>query len=130
MGKAPKTTSEEIEELRAAIREGHELLKDLRTAHKDLRTLQAEVVGLIDGIPAKVDARIVAAVTKGLETLGDQTKQAMEKNVEKVAREFDRLQEIFTGTDPQSRREGKASLENMLIERRDLIRLRAQGMAP
>lgn len=97
----------DADELRELIREGHRLLKDLRTERK-------AVEQLLDDIPARVDGRIKEALGKGLEALGTATKQAMDASVAKVGREFDRLEAIFTGTDPTSRRKGKPPLEDLV----------------
>ncbi|GAB1823551.1 hypothetical protein [Herbidospora sp. RD11066] len=130
MGKPRKNSADEAEELRAVIREGHELLQDLRATHKDLRTLHTEVIGMIDGIPAKVDARIETAVVDGLEILGREMKAAMEQNVAGVGKQFERLESILMGTDKDSQREGKPSLEQLLRERRALALQRDRIVSP
>jgi len=98
------------EELRELIREGHALLKDMRAERRAIEQL-------LDGIPARVDARIEERVKAGLEELGEQTKAAMDASVAKVGREFDRLEAILLGTDPASRRQGKPPLEELFRER-------------
>lgn len=95
------------DELRELIREAHGLLKDLRAERKAIQQQ-------LDGIPAKVDARIEERVKAGLEVLGAETQKAMAASVAKVGREFDRLEAIFTGTDPASRRKGKPPMEDLL----------------
>ncbi|MEV8634343.1 hypothetical protein AB0395_22075 [Streptosporangium sp. NPDC051023] len=95
------------EELRELIREAHGLLKDLRAERR-------AVVELIDSIPARVDGRIEEHLKDGLEQLGAVTKAAMDTSVAKVTREFDRLEAIFKGADPASRRAGKRPLEDLI----------------
>ncbi|MGR6922610.1 hypothetical protein ACU635_50865 [[Actinomadura] parvosata] len=97
------------EELRELIREGHALLKDMRAEKREIKQL-------LDGIPARVDARIEDQVKAGLETLGKETRAAMDASVAKVAAEFDRLEAILTGTDPASRRRGQRPLEDLIRE--------------
>ncbi len=95
------------EDLRELVREAHGLLKDLRAERR-------AIVDLLDGIPAKVDDRIQEHLKAGLEELGKATKQAMTVSIEKVSREFDRLEAIFLGTDRESRRAGKPSVEDLI----------------
>lgn len=95
------------EELRTLIREAHELLKDIRTERRAIERL-------LDGIPATVDGRIQTALETGLTELGEATRKAMDASVAKVGREFDRLEAIFTGTEPVARRAGKPPLEDLL----------------
>lgn len=100
------------EELRELIREAHGLLKDLRAERRAIEQL-------VDGIPAKVNNQIRDVVAKGLKDLGEQTKRAMDASVAKVAREFDRLEAVLTGTDPAARRKGKRPLEDVIREHPD-----------
>lgn len=105
-----------LTDLREACREAHGLLKDMRAERR-------AITELLDGIPARVDGRVEHAVKAGLEELGVQTRKAMDASVAKVGREFGRLEAIFTGTDPASRRAGKPPLE-------DLIRQASEGEKP
>ncbi|PZG49873.1 hypothetical protein C1I98_11195 [Spongiactinospora gelatinilytica] len=95
------------DELRELIREAHGVTKDLRQAVKDARqTIEHDV------------AQTMKAEVKGqVDELGEATATAMRNAVAKVGREFDRLEALFTGTDPQSRRAGKPPLENLIRER-------------
>lgn len=95
------------DEMRELIREAHSLLKDMRAERR-------EIEQLLDGIPYKVDERIEAQLTTGLEKLGEETRKAMDASVAKVGREFDRLEAIFTGTDRKMRRQGKPPLEDLI----------------
>lgn len=99
------------QELRELIREAHGLLKDMRVERRAIEQL-------LDGIPYKVDERIEHAVKVGLEKLGEKTRKAMDDSVAKVGREFDRLESIFTGTEPADRRAGKPPLEDLLRKHR------------
>jgi ABC-type transporter MlaC component len=97
------------EELRDLIREAHSLLKDMRAEKREIKQL-------LDGIPARVDARIEDRVRTGLEVLGKETKKAMDASVAKVTAEFDRLESILTGTERTQRRQGKRPLEDLIRE--------------
>lgn len=95
------------EELRELIREAHGLLKDLRAERR-------AITELLDGIPARVEAHIGEQLAAGLAGLGKALKKAMDDSVEKVSREFDRLEGFFLGTSPAARRAGKPSLEDLI----------------
>jgi hypothetical protein len=95
------------EELRELIREGHGLVKDIRTERR-------AVEQLLDGIPARVEASIKDTVERGLVALRETTKTAMDRSVAKVFAEFDRLQGLLTGTHPSHVRKGKPPLEDLI----------------
>ena len=105
--------------LRAAVREAHGVLKDMRGVLADLRAERRAVEQLLDGIPGRVDERIERQVVEGLEALGRQTEQAMDASVAKVGREFDRLAAIFLGTDERARAEGREPLETLVLRNRE-----------
>ena len=96
-----------VADLREAIREAHGVIKDMRT---ERRAIEA----LLDGIPARVDARIEHQLVADLEVLGRRTKQAMDASVARVNREFDRLADILMGRDPESRAAGRAPLDELI----------------
>lgn len=111
------TTAEDS--LRAAVREAHGVLKDMRGVLAELRQERRAVEHLLDGIPARVDERIERQVVEGLEALGRKTEQAMDASVAKVGREFDRLAAIFLGTDEKARSEGREPLEALVLRNRE-----------
>jgi hypothetical protein len=92
-----QATVTEIKELNA---EGHGLLKDLRAEVKKAQQL----------VPMIVSRRISAEVSKQLQALGEETEEAMQRAVDKVGREFDKVQAMFMGEDEP----GKDSLLDML----------------
>ena len=85
-------------QLRELIREGRELLKDLRA---ERRAVEALVAGVRASVEAAVEARIEDAVTRQVAELGNATQKAMQKSVAKVGAEFDRLARIYLGTERQ-----------------------------
>lgn len=101
------TTADEIAALRAATREAHEVLKDLRT---ERRAVEQLVAGIEGRIQRTVSDLIEAAVKRDIASLAKVTEKAMRDSVAKVGREFDRLERILTGRD----RPGQESLEEQL----------------
>ena len=103
------STAAEIEALRAATREAHEALKDLRT---ERRAVQQLVDGIEGRVQRAVAALIETQVTEQLAALGKVTRKAMDDSVAKVHREFDRLERIFTGRD-----NSHEPLEDLILRR-------------
>lgn len=99
----------ETDELRELIREAHGLLKDLRVERR-------AVEQLLDGIPAKVDARIEERVKVGLEALSEATRKTIDAATDRVFARFDRLADTLTGTNKAQRRQGKRPLEELFRE--------------
>lgn len=94
----------ETEQLREAIREAHEVLKDLRT---ERRAVEQLVAGIERRVQRTVSTLIEEAVKRDIAALAKVTEKAMRESVAKVGREFDRLERILTGRD----RPGQESLE-------------------
>lgn len=114
----PKAVAAE-ESLRAAVREAHGVLKDMRGVLAELRQERRAVEQLLDGIPGRVDERIERQVVKGLAELGTQTDKAMRASVARVISEFDRLAELFLGKDEEARGEGREPLETLILRNRE-----------
>jgi hypothetical protein len=100
-----------IEELRSLLgqirsekAEAHGILRDLRIETRSARRL----------IPMMVAQRINKAVEEHLARFAEATQQAMVDNVAKVTAEFEKLQAVLLGQDHQSRREGKASVLDLV----------------
>lgn len=96
-----------LEDLKEVIREGRELLKDLKSGRKDA---EETVRRLTD---EAIEARIESEVRRGLEEYKDTIRKAMDDAVDKVGREFQKLEDIFLGKDSSARRDGKPSLEEL-----------------
>jgi hypothetical protein len=91
------------DELHNLIKEAHGVLKDLR-----IETRRAKQV-----IPMIVAKRINAEIRKQVAELGEATERAMKLSVEKVGREFDKLEAAFLGTGHESK-DGQASIPELV----------------
>jgi len=106
-GSSDVSRADEIEALRAAIREAHEVLRDLRT---ERRALEQMVAGIQGRVRRAVEEVLKAEVEQQVAQLGDATERAMAKSVAKVQSEFDRLERIFTGQE----KPGQEPLEDLI----------------
>lgn len=104
-------------EARQVITEAHGATRDLRQAIADARDLLARTVP--QAVEAEVSSRVSDAVTEAIAALGRSTEAAMAAAVDKVGREFARLERLYLGLD-----DGKTSIEDATR------RLRAQGVIP
>jgi hypothetical protein len=105
----------EAEELRQAVREAHEVLKDLRAA---LREAQAWEQGRL--AQDVIDDRIRQAVITGLKQYDIAITSAIKIASDGVQQRFSELEALFLGEDRKSRRKGKPSLPQ-LIELRTVM---------
>lgn len=90
----------EIDALREATRQAHEVLRDLRTERRAVQQLLAEVDGRVQ---RAVSDLIQDAVKRDIEALGQVTEKAMRDAVVRVEGEFDRLASILTGREKDSK---------------------------
>ncbi|WP_329214906.1 hypothetical protein OG352_05490 [Streptomyces sp. NBC_01485] len=95
------------DQLRAAIREGRETLKDLRAAIKEAREVAPRLVTDI----------LTAEVTRQIEVLGVHTKKAMDDSAARVIRKFDDLFRAITGQDHATRHAGRPSIPELIADR-------------
>ena len=102
----PKTLAEEAAELRAAIREGHELLRDL---HHELKEAKA----LSNSLQQTASAKIDQTVRDGLQEFGEHLGIAI-AGTEAVFRRFDTLAAICLGEDAVSIASGERTIEDIL----------------
>jgi len=109
------STADEIAALRAATREAHEVLKDLRT---ERRAVEQLVAGIEGRVQRAVGNRIEREVADQVAKLADETDKAMRASVAKVGREFDKLAELYTGGDGPDR-PSLVELTRRYVERRD-----------
>jgi hypothetical protein len=110
---APGSVSEEIRE---AVREGRELLKDLKVERQKIEAL------LNVGAHDMVDRAMARAVA----TLGASAKEAMDQSVKKIYLNFDRLEATLLGTTSRDRRSGEPSIPeliDLLARRREWLDL-------
>lgn len=107
----------EEEQLLAVMTQARELLTEVRQATKDLKAAKREVNDLLRlGVTQEVNALVEDKVRRALEELGTVTKAEMAKSVAKVAREFDRLEALFLGTE----NDDKPSIEELIRRRKGL----------
>lgn len=118
-GTRPPTTEELIRE---ATREAHQAIKDVRAERKaladDLAAARAACLTLIE-----------EAVAKELGELGTQTAAAIEAAKQAVYARFDRIADVLTFTDPESRRQGVPGLEELANAARVLTKVGAVSAA-
>lgn len=100
MPKTAKTAAEEREQLEATIREAHGAVKDLRQAikaadeaEKSLRTAAREAV----------DEGVSEEVQRGVEQYRDELRAAMDRGVDQVFAEFDKLRNTLMHGDKRGR---------------------------
>lgn len=102
---------ETVNALIEATAEAREVIRQAHEATKDLRQVVTEAKAFI---ARDIEADIKAQVHEQITALGEATAKAMEKSVEKVGKEFERLEAIYLGKDRRARREGVLPLEEVL----------------
>lgn len=90
-----------VEELSALLPEARGVLGDIARERRALEQLLADARdGVTAAAAAKVDEVVEAEVARAVSELGEETRKAMDKSVDKVFAEFDRLANlIMTGDD-------------------------------
>lgn len=81
-----------MQELREVIREGHELLRDLRVMKKEMDKYNGDAM-------ASVDVLINASVKGGLERFERAVKRATEDATQRTFAKFDEIMAIMLGKD-------------------------------
>jgi hypothetical protein len=120
---APAADEEAAAKLKAVIREGRELLKDLRAERRRIEELTASVKTLTRD---SVGALIEAAVTEQVAELSTATRKYTDQAHDRVIAEFDRLAAILTGKDTPD----QPSMEEIVSDPRVQATVRArQGNA-
>lgn len=102
------------DDLRDAVREAREALKDLRAERKRWQPLPDQVYGRID-----------QAVAQGLKEYETALETAIKTGTEAVFRRFDQISAILLGEDSQSRRAGDPSIPGLMRDRRGVDAVRA-----
>lgn len=100
-----------IDELKDTIREGRELLKDMRAEQKKAQQV----------IPMIVTKRIEVAVEKGLQEYGKEVKNATDVARDHVISEFEALMQMLLGEDKESVDEGRVNVREY-IEKLSIMR--------
>jgi len=106
-------------ELRAAVREAHEVVKDLRSLIHEGR----ELVGQIEAAAeATVDERIKSAVAVGLSNFQTQLNTSVEEATQAVFARFDKLADTLLGETKAEQRRGRSLPQ--------LIQAHVEGRSP
>jgi hypothetical protein len=109
--------SQAAADLRAAVREAHETIQDVRALRTELRKLTE------DGLPAAVTALVEDAVRGGLDGFGQSLKAGLEGSERQMQRRVDLFIAAVLGEDA-----AEGSLEDALKRHVDRVRLlEAQG---
>lgn len=108
MGKA-KTPAEEAEELRAATREAHEAMKDMRGLIREMATVEERLRETAATVFAE---RIEEQVAAGLAQYSESISTAIDNATEAVDRRFDTIASIMLGEDPATVRKGLPSIKD------------------
>lgn len=113
----PNSPEQVAEQLRLATKEARAQLAETRGLVKDLINLNIYTRSLIE---REVDAEVARVVAEQMdakvEELGEVVKTAMRKAVKKVELEFQKLEDIFLGRDPESKALKRATLEAVIRE--------------
>lgn len=102
------STQDEIDALREATREAHEVLKDLRRAIKDGRQLVKEAAGIA------VSEQMKPVVDKGLKEFSEALDVAVKEATQSVFDRFDQIRDMLLGEDRTSKRLGKPSISELV----------------
>ena len=102
---------ETLTALREATREAREAAKDLRAEMRAAREFRREFLGT-----PELDARLGELTEAALQRYSDSISEQIEKATEAVWNRFDVLATIAMGEDPQSVREGKKTVPDLIRE--------------
>lgn len=98
--------AEEAAELRAATREAHEAMRDMRVLLEECRAITVEMATIVK---VEIDGWMGEQVRKGLEDYNGTMLSAIDGATEAVYQRFDNLVRILcAGTKSQQRKEGES----------------------
>lgn len=89
-----KTPMDDVQELRAATREAHEAMKDLRLLIKSMETVREE---LLDVSHQVFDQRLEEQTSLALKAYQDTVAKAIEDATQAVYKRFDTITDILLG---------------------------------
>ena len=95
----------EVEDLRAVIREAHEVIKDLRAVVKEGKTMLAD---LELAAQVAVDDRIGESIRTGLEQFHEANMNAIAESEAAIYSRFATIGDVLMGEDRDSKRAGSA----------------------
>jgi len=120
--------TDELAQLRAATRQLHEVIQEAKQVRKDIQDR-------VDSIGPALDRVISECVAESLNKYADTVLAAIEDATAMVYRRFETLADALLGEDRKSRKDGDATLQEVLMDvpmsaqtRHRLERWRATGL--
>lgn len=106
----PKTHDDEVETLRALVRESHEVMKDLRIL---IREAAETALALEAAARVGVSERLDQATSDGLISYGTAIETAIKESTEAVYARFDAIYDALMSVTKTERRTGHSGLEEL-----------------
>lgn len=85
----------DLSELKELVREAHVMMREIRTARKDLITLLSAVQEQVDAEKKDISKILYEYATEQMDELGKQTKEAIDVSYDKINSRFDELAEML-----------------------------------
>ena len=105
-----QSTANEIADLKVAVREAHEALKDLRHVIKEAR----EVIKAVEAAAnEEVADRVMPIIEGTLGGLGVAIDEAIVESEKRIYARFDKVADLLLGEDQATKRRGEPSLMDM-----------------
>lgn len=101
------TTNDEIAALKAATRQAHETIQELRTVIREARDLLNQ---LGPAAEAAVDEHLAPVVEKSLEDWAEHSTKFINQAEERINARFDQIADILLGETKRDRRRGEPTL--------------------
>jgi len=102
-----------LSDLREATRQAHEVLKDMRLEIKRMEEVRDTTALVVEAITLE---KVDAAVDRILEELGPELRRQMDKSVETVSAEFQKLHDMVLGKKDAN---GKTAIHRLIEQRKD-----------
>jgi hypothetical protein len=116
LSKRIEQAGEAARKAQEAAREANSALSALEQQRKAVEALRADLASVVQN---RCNTLINEEVSRQLGEMGEQTRAAMDASVAKVGKEFERLEKMYLGTDPEN---GKASIPDLLEQARDALK--------
>jgi hypothetical protein len=100
------------DELKTILQAGHEMLQG---GNEMVRALRAEISAAKLVVPLMIKDQVEEQLVENLEVMGSSIKEAMDKAVAKVGKEFDKLEALFLGTEGKATRAGMPPLAEVIV---------------
>jgi hypothetical protein len=108
------STEEDLSAIKQATRELHEAIQEARQVQRELDACRQSIG---DDVRALVDQQLEVHVAAGLSSYDEAIRTAIERATAAVFKRFDRIADIILGESKRQRREGSASIEELLNAR-------------